>query len=368
MKRTVILAGVLTIALASSAPADTYIKTQIESSGFAGIGGMKGETETWISGSRAVEKSNFKVRSPLLRLFMSEEKGHAIVDLDKRMRTELDRKEKEYREVSLDEVRADIESAKQQVEEGYENAKSDAPRRPPYTEMGVEQTRVDVKTYDESSKFAGIPTTRSQFKLFADAVDQESGETVTFKVTYDAWMATEIPGQDELNAYHNAYAEALGVSFDEEHVSLAGALSSAGVDMSSFDEKRASMSGYPMKVTVRVGSVLTAAQKRELAEMAVKSKKNGGGGFGGIKVDVGGGLGGIVGKAKESAQDAVTDKVTTTLTDKLAESLFGTGTMSDEDGDLVFYTMTSEVKKIETKSIKSEVFEVPEEYRAAEQE
>lgn len=341
------LAAVL-LAVPVSTLADVYVRTRTSTTGFAGIGGTKGETEVWISGGKQAERSKMDFSSPLLRQFTKASKTRTVTDLERGVILEIDDREKTYVEVSFEDMMARMKGMQEQMRETYAGAESGGEASVPTSRPGeFTDVRVEVVPRDEEKKFAGIKARRSTLKLLSTGIDEETGEEVTFKIVYDAWMAPEFPGAGEFGAYAQAYAEQMGEMLTEDNLSLATALSTAGMGLDDLTGHMAQLQGYPMASTVTFGSVLTPEQRARMKELEnAREEEDSGGGFGG--------LGGFGDKLKGKVEDKIAEKV--------AKSLFGEGISYDEDGDPVFFSMETEVKKVETKPVDPERFTVPEDY------
>lgn len=361
-----VLAFSFLILFATPAFADVYIRTKVSSTGFGGLGGTKGTTETWVSGVKQAEASKMDFSSPLLRALTSDEKSRSVTDLERGVILHIDDKEKTYTEMSFEEMFARLREMQEKMKEGYAGAPSGGTQEVPVAKEGAEaKVDVAVDRTGESRKIAGMATERAVMKMLSTTVDAESGEEVTFKVVYDAWLTKEFSAQAEIDGFQRAYAEKIGAVFSPDDVNVSTAMVSAGTSMERLAAEMEKLQGYPVSATVRMGTVLTPEQRAELkaameADPPKEEKK--GGGLGGLK----GGIGGLGKKLTDKAVDSATDKVADAAAEKLAKSLFGDGVSTDSEGDPVLFSFTTEVEKVEFKTVDAKRFAVPEGYRKLE--
>ena len=349
MKRLLIFCVAVMLFVPALVQADSYIRTKTSTTGFAGLGGTKGKTESWISGKKQIEVTKIEIKSPLLKAFMDGSEEATITDLERGVITTMDFKEKEYSELSFEEMREQLKQAQKQMKEHYEGAKQNVEE--PMPEVSGGEISIESHSTGEKKKFAGLQGERTTLVMRSKGKDKKSGEEVTYKVVYDAWMTPEIPGGEDRRAFAEAYADAFMVSLEENiaqgQAGMMTALQSAGLTPEQLGPHMKGLEGYPLKFTVSIGTELTAEQKKEFAEAMKKqeSKKKSGGGF-----------------SLGSIKKKVTDAAGAALSDAMVETLFGEGVMMDADGDPVFFSLTSEVEKVENKSVDPKRFQVPDNF------
>jgi hypothetical protein len=170
---------------------------------------------------------------------------------------------------------------------------------------------------------------------------------------YDVWLTPEFSAAGEMQEFGAAAMQMMDVDATKATANLATALGSAGLSVQQVSTEGAKLEGYPVKATVRFGSVLTLEQRAELKKAMedAEKKDSGGGGIGGA---IGGGIGGLTRKATQSAIDK--------LAEEMVKSMFGEGVSTDAEGDPVFFTYETEVKKVEVKPADEKQFRVPEKY------
>ena len=212
---------------------------------------------------------------------------------------------------------------------------------------------IDIQVFprNETKKFAGVEAKHTILQMLSTTRDIESGEEVTYKIIYDAWLAPKFPAEEDMAVYQQANAKAFGVDLDEivatGEASMATTLAMTGLSKESMAPHMEQLQGHPMKFTVRIGVQLTPEQRAEMAkQMAEQEKESGGGG------------GFSVGGLKKQVTNAVTDEIS----DQMMESLFGKGVTVDEAGDPVFFSMTSEIEKIELKPVEGKRFAIGDGY------
>jgi|GEM_PF-6867450 len=347
-----LLAALFALALPSLAAADCYIKTETTTSGFAGLGGMKGETETWTSPTVQIERSKMDFSSPLVRRFASGSKSRTITDLDRGVIIQINDEDKTYTEYSFAAMKAHLAKARAQMEEAYDKP-TGAERPVPRLRRGAEpEISIEVQADGPEKKFAGMKARRAILKMLSVGTDERTGDQVTFKIVYEAWLTPNFEAEADLQAFSAAYASNLGMDWEDGNPGFEAALGSAGIQGPRFDTEIRKLKGYPLAYTVRIGTVLSPEQKAEYAKMRAEQqsqKKDSGGGFG---------LG--------SLKKKVGKKLTEGIGDKIARSLFGPGISFDADGDPILFSMTSETKKVGRKSAGDKQSRIPDGYRKIE--
>ncbi len=354
MSRVVFLVLAALLTFTGMAGADCFIKMKTETSGFAGLGGTKGKTETYISGNKQVEITEMDIKSPLLKPFMSGSKTRTITDLDSGKIISVNEEDKTYTEMSFEDMKKQVEAARARFEGGYEEAKEGVEKPMPQVEGG--EVKMEMKMPGEKKKFAGVEAERTVLVMRSTSKDVETGEEVTYKITYDTWLAPDFPAAAEQKAFAKAYAERFQEAWVDNaadgEFGFATALAATGLGMDALTPHMKGLQGFPAKMTVRIGPQLSPEQRAELAKQMAEQEKE--------KDSGGGGLPSLGGLKKQ-----LTDEATGALTDAFVESMFGEGVTMDEDGDPVFFSFTSELDKVELKPVKADKFEVGEKYKKA---
>lgn len=355
-----VLVGFVPLTFPTAAAADTYMKVEIKSSGLAGIGAMKGETETWLSGKRQMEKSKMDFSGSILRQFTKAQKTMTLSDLEEGYIYHIDEGDKSFEKIAIGDMKARVQATTAELKAAYREQTEAAEQPLPIITDGY-KPRVDVSVDvgDDVRKIVGLPAKLTTLNILSTGVDKQSGEEVTYKMSYSVWLTPEFPGQQELNNFGMAYSEALGFNIEENFAGITAGLSSAGLSANEFRGHAQALQGFPLETSFSIGVRLSPEQRAELqkamAEMEPKEEKKKGG-LGGLGK---GSIGGLGDKLKKKASDKVTGKIS----DEMSKAMFGEGISVDAEGDPVILSFETKVKKISDKSIKPEVFKLSDKFK-----
>jgi hypothetical protein len=178
-----------------------------------------------------------------------------IVDLDAETITEIDNQKKQYTTMTFAQMRQQMEAAMakakaQQAKQPQQPTSSDA------QQVDVKFT-VKVRNTDATRDVVGLSAKESILTMTMDATDQTSGQTGSFAITNDMYLAPEIPGYGEVRDFYKRYAEKMGSV-------ISGAINSqmmammqqpaAGKGMADMVEEMSKLKGVPVLQIMRMGT------------------------------------------------------------------------------------------------------------------
>jgi hypothetical protein len=180
-----------------------------------------------------------------------------IIDLDAGTITEIDNQKKQYTTMTFDQMRQQMEAAMAKAK--AQQAKQPQPQQPPPSDAQQVDVKftVNVRNTDASRDVAGLNAKESIMTMTMDATDQTTGQTGSFAITNDMYLAPEIPGYSEVSDFYKLYAEKMGSV-------MSGAINSqimammqqpaAGKGMADMVEEMSKLKGVPVLQIMRMGS------------------------------------------------------------------------------------------------------------------
>jgi hypothetical protein len=195
-----------------------------------------------------------------------------IVDLDAETITEIDNQKKQYTTMTFAQMRQQMEAAMakakaQQAKQPQQPTSSDA------QQVDVKFT-VKVRNTDAKRDVVGLSAKESILTMTMDATDQTSGQTGSFAITNDMYLAPEIPGYGEVRDFYKRYAEKMGSV-------ISGAINSqmmammqqpaAGKGMADMVEEMSKLKGVPVLQIMRVGTTVNGTPLPAASEAPLPS-------------------------------------------------------------------------------------------------
>ncbi|MFZ1683752.1 MAG: hypothetical protein WAU88_06425 [Candidatus Zixiibacteriota bacterium] len=355
MNRTwLVLALTLSFLLTGIAWADITIKSTIENTGLGGIANMQGTQQLMISGDKSKTVSNLKMTNKVVKFFGGGKPTETteITRLDKELIWAVNTKDKSYTEITFAQMKALLESAKAKAAE--EKGKSDSTRL---------ISDITVTPTGKTQMIAGFKASEVIIHMTFVGKDSSSGKTGKMIFDSDLWMAKDVPGYAEYQAYHKTMAEKMGLTGQgQEDVNRQ--LAAFGVDSKAMYEKMKDIEGMPLMTTIsilpegldtimaRANDSLQAAQKREAEadatkdSSAEKSEPTSIQNTDDVKKSAMKKLGGLFGKKKDKNKEA-DDRSKQPPTDQKP----------------YLFHVTTTVTEISQESISASEFEIPEGYK-----
>jgi len=194
------------------------------------------------------------------------------VDLDAETITEIDNQKKQYTTMTFAQMRQQMEAAMakakaQQAKQPQQPTSSDA------QQVDVKFT-VKVRNTDATRDVVGLSAKESILTMTMDATDQTSGQTGSFAITNDMYLAPEIPGYGEVRDFYKRYAEKMGSV-------ISGAINSqmmammqqpaAGKGMADMVEEMSKLKGVPVLQIMRVGTTVNGTPLPAASEAPLPS-------------------------------------------------------------------------------------------------
>lgn len=229
-----------------------------------------------------------------------------IIDLDAETITNIDTLKREYTVMTFQQMKQQIEAAAAKAKaEQEKSGKTAAPeQQPSNTDV---KFQVHVRNTGQSRDVAGLNASESILAMNMDATDKTSGQTGSMAITNDMWLASEIPGYDEVKEFYRKFALKMGTVFSSAvNPAMLAQYPGAGQGMADMAKEMSKLKGTPVLQVMRMGMTtdgkpLPAASEAPLppagagpqmpsagevaqqsAASAIASKLGGLGGFGGF--------------------------------------------------------------------------------------
>lgn len=318
------------VLLAPAAHADVTIKQTATMSGMGGFLNMETQTVTYIQGDKKCDETETKMTNGMMKFMGGGKpiKTTSVIDLDKGVVMEVDHQSKTVTEMPLDKIG---EMASQYMgQSGDKNKGMMGGSQFDTSKVTMSPPKIDYQVTGKTDEIDGHHCEEGVLTIVIEGVDKESGEKFTMTTVVDAWLAQDIEGMDEYNAFNKKLVDKLGFEWDASgSQSMLSALGAYGFDRKTLGEETAKMKGFPLKQTITLSGeggqfdAMNAAQGQEGAAAAQQALKNL---FGGGKKD------------NDEAKDE-----------------------SEADGGLM--TMDTHVTDVSTGAIKGDPFTVPAKYK-----
>jgi hypothetical protein len=305
LTRSRILCSVVTALWVVSAHADITMEERVtvNGAGMMKMANMSGRTVTSISGSKARTESDLQFESGMMRaLARGAGQTTEIVRLDQDKMITVDNRKKTYTETTFEQRRAEMQKSMEQMQ------KSQASQQQATT--GVDESdcewsepKGEVKRTGEKAAIAGYAAERVTITATQSCKDKKTGAVCDFGLVLDEWVAPNYEAAGEVQAYRQQYAEKLGLGttgsrdFSERAQSMFGRYQ--GI-WSQIATKMQDVKGQPVKSSFGLGVGGPQCQSTQ------QQQANSGSSPTDVSSAIGGALGGLFGKKKETSPPAET--------------------------------------------------------------
>jgi hypothetical protein len=263
------LTAIALLLIATSIRADITVKSTITSKGLVGLTNMEGTQTQMISGDKAKTESNIKLTNKVMKFLGAgkPQESAEITRLDKELFWDVNIKDKEYKERTFAEVRAEMEKGLQQADK--EKAKY-AKEHPADTVKF--RTEVKVDKTGKTQKIAGHNTEETIITMMMYGKNAESGEQGVMKMTMDLWMAKGVPGSADFQKFYTELATKLGFTGHSQQ-SMEGMLAAFGIDPRELYKHTKDLQGISLMSTVSLGTVMDSTSQAGKKSEAKEQKK-----------------------------------------------------------------------------------------------
>jgi len=241
-------------------------------------------------GARAAQISTVAVKGN--RMMRNDKDSTSIIDLDKETITDIDISKKTYSVTTFAQIRAAMDKA---IEDFKKRDKSKDPKD---TEM---KFKVTANSTGKTKDVRGLTAKELVIGMEMQATDTKSGETGSFNMANDAWMAS-VAGYDQVKVFELKLAQKLATAFRPGMEQMAMTQPQMVQGMAEAAKEMAKVDGVPVQNIVRMGSgtveALQAAGQKSEAEQDGKGKS-----AAATAGAIAGRLGGFGGFGRKKAED-----------------------------------------------------------------
>ncbi len=214
------MAALVAAGLTGMVQADITIEQQINVDGFgpSKFGAMEGRSSTAISGNKSRTEQQTQFKSRLLRALAKSSSTNTvrIVRLDAEVIDEIDVANKQYSEMTFQQMRDATAKALQDAQSQPAKQQQDAPSGAPVDDSKCQWSppRSELKQSGEHASVAGTDTSRATITVTTTCTDPTKGTSCDFVFVMDEWLAADVPGTAETREFWRNYAKKLNLTGD----------------------------------------------------------------------------------------------------------------------------------------------------------
>jgi hypothetical protein len=198
-----------------------------------------------------------------------------IIDLAGEKILNLDTKKKTYSVMTFAEM-------KQQMEQAMAQLQGKQPEKPQQPKDVSMKTEVRVTDTGRSETIQGAACKQYLLEMDMTASSEKEQKSGTMSTLTEMWMAKDVPGLSDINAFYRKMAEkagSAGVNQQWAAAATQGPAQSMGADIQKMSEEMKKMEGHAMRTVLYMGSP-EAAKKEALGEKPPEAQGGGSGGGG----------------------------------------------------------------------------------------
>jgi hypothetical protein len=213
------MAALVAAGLAGIVQADITIEQQINVDGFGPtkFGAMEGRSSTAIAGNKSRTEQQTQFKSRLLRALAKSANTNTvrIVRLDAEVIDEIDVANKQYSEMTFQQMRDATAKALQDAQ-SQPARQQEAPSGAPVDDSKCQWSppRSELKQSGEHASIAGTDTSRATITVTTTCTDPTKGTSCDFVFVMDEWLAADVPGTAETREFWRNYAKKLNLTGD----------------------------------------------------------------------------------------------------------------------------------------------------------
>lgn len=261
--------------------------------------------------------------------FMRTDNGDEakIIDLAGEKIISLDNKKKTYSVMTFAEM-------KQKMAQAMATAQGKKAEKPQGTPSVDASMKTDARVTDtgRSETIQGVACKQYLLELDVTVKSEKEQQAGTMSTLSEMWMAKDVPGSAEVNAFHRRMAEKMGTASIAQQFAAGGGqgpTQSFGPDMQKMADEMKKMEGHAMRTVMYIGGG-DAAKKEALGEAPPQPEG-------------GGGLAEMMKRMQQNPQ--------------------AQGGSAPGEGGGVMMKVTTETTKIATGAIDPKAFAVPSDYK-----
>jgi hypothetical protein len=183
-----------------------------------------------------------------------------IIDLDAQTITHIDPVKHQYSTTTFEQMRQQMEQAQRDAEAKAKETKPDAQKQsagqtPDNVDMSFD---VHVRQTGATKQVSGLNTEESIMTLALNATDKSTQQTGALAITNDMWLAQSTPVYDEVRAFNEKFALAMGHVFSGSQgmqgIQALMAQPGASKGMAEMAKETSKLKGVPILQVMRMGT------------------------------------------------------------------------------------------------------------------
>jgi hypothetical protein len=325
MKKNLILVLALMLGLLAMAHADVTVQMKTSLSGLMGMS-TEGQDIQYVKGDKSFHDISSKFTSGIMKTMTGGKSNgtQQIIRIDKQLIWNVNQENKTYTEMNFDAFKQTVEQASSMME-----GMQDKPEDP----NDIVWT-TDVKVSDKNETINGFDCKLVSGKATGIS-KKDPADTVIINMQY--WLAKNVTGELEIQAFQQNYAKALGMDEMELQQGMKAMLKNYGDQFKQLADEIAKTKGYPVKTAIEVSASKTKTGSTESGAVENEEQPQS--------------VAGIMGK----------------LGNKLGKKAAGKDDKKEKaDNPNRVFSMTTEIISISTSAIDESKFEVPAGYKKQE--
>jgi len=180
-----------------------------------------------------------------------------IIDLDKETITHIDMIKKTYTVMTFQQMKDQIENARQEMEKKQAEHPNAAP--PPANQNPDVKVSFDVKVRKTGAEkqISGLDSKEAILTMTMNATDQKTQQSGAMAITNDMWMVPSIPGYEQVRDFQKRFAEKMATAYSGLGMEFSRALAQnpgATQGLADMGKEMQKLDGVPVLQIMRMGS------------------------------------------------------------------------------------------------------------------
>ena len=180
-----------------------------------------------------------------------------IIDLDKETITHVDALKHTYTVMTFEQMRQQMEQARQELQKRQAEHANDAPAPNPDANDVKMSFDVKVRKTGAEKQISGLDSKEAILTMTMNATDQKTQQTGSMAITNDMWMVPAIPGYDQVRDFYKRMAEKMGPEMASLGLDLSKMLAQnpgAGQALGDMGKEMQKLDGVPVMQIMRMGT------------------------------------------------------------------------------------------------------------------
>ena len=251
LRRTLGLSLLMAAVPAALADISYTQRIEVDAAGGMSMFASEGEILTQVSGDKSRSDSQMTMKSKLAGMVAGGDTG-SIVRLDKALTWNLFPDDREYTELTIAQMKAQLAEARKAMQQSGSGGAG-----LPVSAEGCEwsEGKVEVDHPGDTAQIAGIDAEKHIIRMRQSCTDPQTNKTCDITWLMEAWLAEKVPAEQEVRNFRDKFATAMGLDDIGRQVDgpaqglLAMFASNWGEVVGEFEK----MQGYPLRSILQMG-------------------------------------------------------------------------------------------------------------------